>query len=142
MADRDKLGDIVRLSDRDTESMLRSALEAYSAGQLKQAETILVGLIALDETDVRPVKLLASCLFLSDRHRDAEGMYEKARAMDPDDPYTIVALAEIRLKALQLDSAIELFEQLFALDPERTHPAANRGRQLVRRFHDLLVKSR
>ncbi len=136
-----KLRDILAFPKDDWEAMLRTAVECYSAGRLSQAETILVGLMALDDSDARPVKLLASCLFQQHRHRDAEALYEQARSLDPRDPYALVALGEIKLKALKLGEAIAVFEQLFALDPKGLHPAANRGRKLVREYHHKLVSA-
>ncbi len=135
------LTDVLLFSKDDREDMLRAAVEAYSADRLSQAETILVGLMTLDAEDVRPVKLLAACLLAQGRHRDAESIYERALAMEPDDPYTLVALGEIKLKTLELADAIPIFERLFAADPNGEHPAANRGRQIVREYHDRLKKS-
>ncbi|MBI5511816.1 MAG: hypothetical protein HY903_23925 [Deltaproteobacteria bacterium] len=130
------------LPKADWEAMLRAAVECYSAGQLAQAATILAGLIAMDKNDARPLKLLASCLLLQDRHREAEQTYERALALDGGDLYTLVALAELKLKALKLADAIPLFEKLFAADPAGTHPAANRGRQLVRAYHDKISRAK
>ena len=136
-----KLSDVLLFSSDDYEEMLRAAVEAYSADRLSHAETILVGLMTLDDDDVRPIKLLAACLLAQGRHRDAEAIYERALEMDADDPYTLVALGEIKLKTLELAAAIPLFERLFATDPNGEHPAANRGRQIVREYHDRLKKT-
>ena len=126
-----RLRELLRFSSEDKDDMLRAAVDCYGNGDLSQAETILVGLMSLDEADPRPVKLLASTLFLLGRHVEAEHFYERALALDGQDPYTLVALGEIKLKALKLRDAIPLFERLFELDPAGTHPAANRGRELV-----------
>ena len=134
--------DVIVILPEDAEAMLRAAVDSYSAGKLSHAETILAGLIALKNDDARPVKVLASCMLLQQRHREAEAMYERALGLDADDPYTLVALAEIKLKALKVEDAISLLERLFALDPERSHPAANRGRQQVREFHARLAKAK
>lgn len=122
-------------SDGDYEAMLKAAVQLHQHGDLEQAETILVGLMTFDEDDLRPVKLLASTLFLKQRHAEAEDLYERALAKDGDDPYVLVALGEIKLRAFKLDEALPLFERLFAMDPNGTLPPANRGRQLVRDFH-------
>ena len=137
--DKRTLRDILLFSKDDFEAMLRAAVEAYGEGNYARAETILVGLMKLDETDARPVKLLASSLMLMDRHRDAEAIYQLAYELDPQDPYTIVALAEIKLKSFKISECLPLFEQLFQLDPEGTHPAANRGRQLVQDYYGRLA---
>jgi len=137
-----ELFELLSLPKSDCEAMLRTAVECYGTGNFPQAETILVGLIALNEADPRPMKLLASCLLLQDRHREAEHAYERALELDPQDAYTLVALGEIKLKTLNLAEAIPLFERLFALDPDSSHPAANRGRQLVKSYYEKMSQSR
>ncbi len=138
MSDLQKL---LAVKKDDYEAMLKSAVDLYSAGNLKEAEVILVGLMALDERDARPVKLLASAQMLAQHHREAERLFEHALGLDPEDMYVIVALGEIKLLAMQLDQALPLFERLFAMDPKGQHPAANRGRQLVRELHRKMGSS-
>lgn len=140
MGEKRDLRTLLRIPDEQREEMLRAAVDSYTNGDLAHAETILVGLIALDDTDVRSLKLLASTRLLKGRHRDAEQLYERVLEHDPHDPYTVVALAEIKLKALKLDEAIPLFEQLFAADPNGTHPAANRGREVLKAFHAKMAE--
>ena len=90
----ESLRDLLMFSRERYEEMLRAALEAYVAGSLGQAETILVGLMTLDPHDARPVKLLASTCLLDEKHREAEVLYQRAHELEPDDAYTLVALAE------------------------------------------------
>jgi len=132
------LGELIGFSPDRCEEMLRAALECYAESDFAQAETILAGLIALSDRDPRPFKLLASTLAVQGRHVAAERLYERAYDIEPDDPYTLVALGEIKLKALNLDEAIPLFERLFALDPDGTLPPANRGRELVKEAYARL----
>jgi tetratricopeptide (TPR) repeat protein len=129
------LRDLLGFSDADCDAMLRVAVECYGNGELAKAETILVGVMQLAERDARPVKLLASTLLLQEKHREAEALYERAHALDAADPYTLVALGEIKLKALKIKEAIPLFERLFDMDPDGKHPAANRGRDVVKSFY-------
>ncbi len=133
------LRDLLHYPPERCEEMLRAALECYSAGEFAQAETILVGLISLDGDDARPVKLLASTSLLQNKHREAEQLYERAHQLDRKDPYTLVALGEIKLKSLKLEEAVPLFEALFALDPAGEMAAANRGRELVREYYRKLA---
>jgi hypothetical protein len=134
------LSEMLAFSSADCEEMLRAAVEAYAADRLSVAETILVGLITLngEDKDVRPIKLLAAVLMAQGRHRDAERIYEQSLHLDPDDPDTLVALGELKLKTLEIGAAVPLFEKLFAADPNGEHPAANRGRHIVRQYHDRL----
>ena len=106
--------------------MLHLATENYSDGKFSETRAILAGLIAINEADARLYKLLGSCLLL------------KAHTLDAQDPYTLVALGEIKLKALNIAEAVPLFEKLFAQDPEGEHPAANRGRRLVQDHYQKL----
>ncbi len=137
----EELRELLMFSQEDYENMLRAALESYTGGELSQAEAILVGLMTLNDEDSRPVKLLGSALLLQGKHVEAERVYEIAHEMDPDDPYILVALGEIKLKALKIPEAIPLFERLFELDPDGMHPAANRGRELVQTYYQKLASA-
>lgn len=132
------INDVFQISADDFEAMLRSAAECYTNGELGQAITILAGLITIKKTDARPFKLLGSCFLLQHNHQKAEAVYTKALELDPEDPYTLVALGELRLKSLQILEAAPLFEKLFEMDPEGEHPAANRGRKLVQDYYEKL----
>ena len=135
-----KLKDVLGMSSLDYESMLSTAVDCYSASKFSQAEAILIGLVTLNDEDVRPLKVLASCLLLEGRHIEAERVYELAHKLDPKDPYTLVALGEMKLKTLKLSEAVPLFEKLFAMDPKGEHPACNRGRQLVKDHYQMLMQ--
>ena len=130
--------DVFQLSSDDFEAMLRSAAECYTNGALGQAITILAGLITIEKSDTRPFKLLGSCFLLQQNHEKAETTYARALELDPEDPYTLVALGELRLKGLKIVDAVPLFEKLFELDPGGKHPAANRGRKLVQDYYEKL----
>ena len=130
--------EIFQISPGDFESMLRNAAECYTNGQLGQAITILAGLITMEKSDARPFKLLGSCLLLQQDLERAESTYNVAMELDPADPYTLVALGELRLKGLKIAEAVPLFEKLFEMDPEGEHPAANRGRKLVQDYYEKL----
>ena len=134
----DDLKDLLQISEEDFEAMLRTAADAYTEGEFGTAITILSGLIALKATDSRPFKLLGSCLLLENRHTEAETTYAKALELDPEDPYTLVALGELHLKGLRFNEAVPLFERLFELDPKSEHPAANRGRKLVQDYYQKM----
>lgn len=120
------------------EALLNTAIDCYSTGRFPEAEAILLGVTAAHPDEVRAWMLLGSTLMLQDRHTEAEQVYERAYALNPEDPYTLVSLGELKLNALKIDEAIALFGKLFAADPERKHPAANRGRKLVAEAHARL----
>jgi len=130
--------EVFQISAEDFEAMLRNAAECYTDGKLGQAITILAGLITMEQLDARPFKLLGSCFLLQQNHEKAESTYCVALELDPEDPYTLVALGELRLKGLKISEAVPLFEKLFEMDPDGEHPAANRGRKLVQDYYEKL----
>jgi cytochrome c-type biogenesis protein CcmH/NrfG len=136
------LGEILAFSQAHRDELLRAALECYDARDFARGETILLSLTALDAHDQRALKLLASTLLQQGKHQDAERRYQEAYELDPKDPYTLIALAELKLKVLKIAEAVPLFNALFAMDPEGKHPAANRGREALRAYYELLAKAR
>ena len=92
----------------------------------------------MEKKDPRPFKLLGSCFLLQQNFEKAESTYNIAMELDPNDPYTLVALGELRLKGLKIAEAVPLFEKLFQLDPDGEHPAANRGRKLVQDYYEKI----
>ena len=141
MTQKDKkavLADLVKLSTENLESLLNTAVECYSDGDLARAEQILKGLILLSPKDARPVALYASTLLLQEKQLEAEEAYEQAYALDPNDMYVLATLGELKLKSLQIEAAAPYLEKLFALDPKGQHPAANRARQLVLEYYKKL----
>lgn len=117
------------------EGMLQQAVTHYTEGRLDESEVLLRGLSTLDPNDARPWKLLGAVMLLKHRDSDAVDAYRRALQLDPEDPYSLVGLAELRLNALQFGEAVALLSKLFAMDPDGKHPAANRGRELVDRAH-------
>lgn len=132
---------LLPLSDESCDGMLRAAIECFGADELTEAEAILVGLVNLRPREARAIKLLAATLLKLQRTRDAELWYQRALRLDPDDPYVLVGLAELKLRALRIVEAVPLFTRLFELDPAGVHPAANRGRQLVAQYHGQLRRA-
>lgn len=132
------LRDILGFDKDIYEEMLRSAAHSYSNGEFKVACSILNGLINLDNTDSRAYKLLGSALLLQKKTPEAEEAYEIAISLDPTDPYTLVALTELKLRGLKLTEALPYLEKLLKLDPDGKHPAVNRGRKLAAEFYEKL----
>src|SRR5688500_806658 len=99
------VAELLGSSDRDLNDMLKAAVECYTENDFVKAEAILVGLLAFDPQHIRGLKLLGSTLLLLDRHREAEVMYQKAHELEPKDLYTLGALAEIKLRLLDVTGA-------------------------------------
>ena len=125
--------------DADTiEVLMNRAAALYSEGQFEAMRKTLNGVIALSPDDPRPHTLIGSSYLLEGRDRDADTAYQAAFERDPSDPYTLVALGELKLRALDLKSAVTYFEKLFTSTTDHTHPARLRGQALVREYHAKL----
>ena len=101
--------------DADTiEVLMNRAATLYSEGQFEAMRKTLKGVIALAPHDPRPHTLIGSSYLIEGRDRDAEAAYRAAHERDQDDLYTLVALGELKLRALELKDAVTYFEKLFA----------------------------
>src|SRR5262245_46084009 len=104
------------LEAAERESLLAAAVRYYGDGAFAECEGVLRALIALAPDDPRPWQLLGSSQLLNNRRTKARASYERARALAPGDPYTLVALAEIYLDDLEIREAVAVLEDLFALE--------------------------
>ena len=129
---------ILGIQDSTVEALLNQAASLYSDGDHPQMRKLLRGVIALAPDDPRPHTLLGSSYLLEGRDLDAERAYSEAYTRDSSDPYTLVALGELKLRSLQLEAAVMLFKQLFEHVDHQTHPAAIRAHQLLRDYYQRL----
>ena len=129
---------ILGLNDDTTEALLNQAAKLYSDGQFEKMRKVLNGVVALSPHDPRPHTLIGSSFFLEGRDREAEAAYQRAYQNDASDAYTLVALGELKLRALELEAAVNIFEELFALPDIQKHPAAERGRELIHAYYQKL----
>src|SRR5688500_14586829 len=106
------------LTEQDVEHMLAAAADSYASGDGALAERILRGVLAAEPREVRAIKLLGTVLMVQDRRTEAEQVFRAALAIDPKDPYVLLAAAEIALAALRLRDALPLLNRLFRLDPK------------------------
>ncbi len=133
--------DIKELLGIDTETidaLLNRAATLYSEGQFDAMRKTLNGVIALAPEDPRPYTLIGSSYLLEGRDRDAETAYQAAYQRDQADPYTLVALGELKLRALELKDAVTYFEKLFEHPEGVAHPAVLRGQTLVSEYYAKL----
>lgn len=124
----------LQLNAETIEALIRVAAEHYAEGNLNAARQVLEGVVATKLTDARPYKLLGSVYFLQEQHAQAIAHYQEAHRLDPQDPYILVALAELYLITLQLSACIELLGKLKQVDPSGEHPASGRAKMLVERY--------
>jgi predicted Zn-dependent protease len=121
--------------------MLHLAVQYYGESRFAKAEELLQALVRLCPDDARPWQLLGSIMILNNRRIKAEAYYQRALELKPDEPYTLVALAEIALDALRIDQALPLLKRLFALDPDSKLAPANRGRLLLKQAYERLQRA-
>ena len=126
----DKLTTILGLNDDTTDALLNQAALLYSDGQFEKMRKVLTAWLLLVHT-THVHTLIGSSFFLEGRDREAEAAYQRAYQNDASDAYTLVALGELKLRALKLEAAVTIFEELFALPDIQEHPAAERGRELI-----------
>lgn len=134
----DNLMTILGLNDDTTDALINQAALLYSDGQFEKMRKVLGGAVALSPRDPRPHTLIGSSFFIEGRDREAEAAYQRAYDCDASDPYTLVALGELKLRALELEAAVRVFEELFALPNIQEHPAAERGRELIHTYYQKL----
>jgi predicted Zn-dependent protease len=125
-----------QLTAEDREYMLKRAVEHYTESQLAECEKVLRGLLALEPNDARAWQLLGSCLAVQGYRQAAEKVFQRVLELAHDDPYALAALAEIALDALRWKEAKAYLKRLFDQDPDGKHPAANRGRFILKRAID------
>jgi len=131
MAPKDRPDPIFTVDPSGIETMLRVAADHYADGSLSKAVEVLKGLVKMSPSDHRPFKLLGAVLFMDGRHSAAVEAYERAVELDAEDPYTLVALAELHLIMVQLPQAVRYLDALRKLDPKLEHPASSRARYLL-----------
>lgn len=118
------------------EATLEAAVSYYSDGKFDDAEDLLLAVIDAQPQDARAFKLLGSIKMLTDKRRDAQRYFEQALALEPDDPYVLVALGELKIDVQRIQEGVDLIKRL--LDAHQQHPAANRGRQLLKHTYERL----
>ncbi len=121
----------IDFSQDQVEAMLRAATLDFADGKHDRAERILTAVVRLAPGDPRPYKLLGSVLFHLKKYQPAEATYTKALGFEPNDPFVLVALAELKFVLLKYVQALELLSQLRKVDPEAKHPASARARWLL-----------
>ena len=76
--------DVVEIPKAVLEQARKSAFELYNAGRLEQAETMIKGVLAVDEKDAWSQALLGSIWRQQRRFRDSLRLMESALVLDPE----------------------------------------------------------
>lgn len=124
------------------EVMLGQALRQYADEQFASAEKLLRALRAMIPKDMRPIKLMAAIRQMQKRYAEAAILYASVLERDPEDPFIIVALGEIKLHTYRVVDAVPLFRRLLENERYRDHPATHRARYLVTRFLEQFSKDK
>jgi tetratricopeptide (TPR) repeat protein len=106
----------IRPEDADAHYLLGS-IEAASGNQ-REAELCFEQALESNSGHVRALLDWASLAERSGRLDEARDLIERARALTPEDPSIVLALAQNRQRAVDLDGALEAYERLAQLTPD------------------------
>jgi Flp pilus assembly protein TadD len=124
------------LTPSDREHFLGCAVDLYQRGDLPAAERVLRGVLPLADDDHRPWALMGAVLWQQGAPAAAEIYYRHALRHAPHDPYTLLALGELAMRALRWSDALKHFAVL--LEQPSDHPAVARAVELLRHARSRL----
>jgi Flp pilus assembly protein TadD len=141
MASGETLKDIAGVTDTQFKALAVIGYNQYQQGRLKDAETMFLGLTALDKTNYIGFAG-AGAVALARKPPDLDAAYKnlsKAAELRPEDGDIQANLGEVLLRQGKLKEATAHLEKAFQLDPDRKDPGVNRARAIVTGL-DAIVK--
>lgn len=102
-----------------TAPTVRSAAAALAAGDSKRADTELTTILRVEPNDVHALNLLGILRAQQQRNHDAEELFKKAIAIQPDYTAAQAGLGLVYLQMGQDDLAVPPLQQALKLDPGR-----------------------
>ncbi len=119
--------DFLRAQPDDLLAITIAAEASIALWELERAEELLHKILGRAPTFLRASMLLANCLAMQVRARDAIAVLDKVVTRKPDNTRALATSAQLRAEVGDNEQAVEVFERLVALDagrPERwTHLA-------------------
>lgn len=97
--------DLFGLGDGFIDNVVSRAYRFYRAKSFDNAETLLRGVIALDDTLAYPHLLLGDILLQRSAYDEALAQFERAQALNPDDGETLAKFGEAKLRAGEAEEA-------------------------------------
>jgi Flp pilus assembly protein TadD len=137
-----RLAELLGMDAKQVAALVLMSHTQFMQGQLQKAQSILEGLIVLDPSNAYAHGLLGAIYQKKEDSRMAVAHYSQALTLFPDDIDSLVNRGEIYLKTgLFQEAALDL-KKAISLDPDRKHPAANRGRLLMMTTWEALVTAK
>ena len=102
----------------DQDKLLRSAIAAQKAGDLKNCEALYRELLRMNPDHRAANNNLAMLLFATGRADEAAAIFKKISGLFPDDRYVLVNLASCHARQKQFELALDSFRQAIATSPE------------------------
>lgn len=97
--------DLFGLGDSFINDVVGRAYKLYGAKNYDNAEVLLKGAIALDETRAYPHLLLGDILLHKSEYEEAMQQFERAHELNPEDGETMAKLGEANLRVGQVEAA-------------------------------------
>ena len=103
---------------RVSNAILRRAIKAWRGGDIARAGKLSLAATTEDETNAQAYHVLAMCLERMGHLHKALVTYERAFALDPDDPDLLINLGLTAWGLKLTDAATDLFRRFIAARPE------------------------
>lgn len=133
-----KLTQLFELNAKQVAALLMTGHKLYQLGRIKDAKSIFEGLDTLDGSIAYAHGILGAIYQKEEKYDPAVERYDTALKLFPQDINSLTNRGEIHLKLGRFEQAAADLEKAMELDPERSHPAANRARMLVCLVQDAL----
>lgn len=105
MTSGEPTADLFGVDDAFIDDVVGRAYQFYGAKSFDSAETLLKGVIALDDSRAYPHLLLGDILLQKSQFDGATQQFERAQALNPDDGETLAKLGESMLRGGHADEA-------------------------------------
>jgi tetratricopeptide (TPR) repeat protein len=121
------------LAPQHIDALAGLGFHLYRQGQLKEAETVFYGLIALDEQSFYGHAGLGT-VALSQQSPDLQSACRhlaRAAEINPQDVNVQANLGEALLRSARFKEAAQTFERCLALDPKLVQAGSKRARMII-----------
>jgi len=122
-----------KLNDQQAETLLREALAHLSRRDLPSAERLIEIVRSSRPDDANGLYVLAQLRHVQGRLSDAETLYRRALAIDPQRPEILHQLGQSLSATGRMDDAIKAYRDSLAFRPERVETLLELGMALVRK---------
>lgn len=114
----ERTAELFGLGDGFIDDVVGRAYQFYGAKSFDNAETLLKGVIALDDTRAYPHLLLGDILLQKSQYDGAIQQFERAQALNPGDGETLAKLGESKLRSGQVEEASRILSAAMEVLPD------------------------